>query len=51
MPGIAAVLRDVTKRFEEVRALRKELAAQQETTGHQSRAPSATGGPPRQVCW
>jgi signal transduction histidine kinase len=25
--GIAAVLRDVTKRFEEMRALRRELAA------------------------
>jgi PAS domain S-box-containing protein len=28
MLGIAAVLRDVTKRFEEVRALRRKLAAQ-----------------------
>jgi PAS domain S-box-containing protein len=27
--GMAAILRDVTKRFEEVKALRKELAAQQ----------------------
>ncbi len=27
MLGVAAILRDVTKRFEEIRALRKELAA------------------------
>ena len=31
--GIAAILRDVTKRFEEVKALRKELAAQQRPRG------------------
>jgi hypothetical protein len=28
MIGIAAVMRDVTARFEEVRALRRQLAAQ-----------------------
>jgi len=31
--GIAAVLRDVTKRFEEVRALRRELAALKAPSG------------------
>lgn len=31
--GIAAVLRDVTKRFEEVRALRRELAALKTAAG------------------
>ena len=31
--GIAALLRDVTKRFEEVRALRRELAALKATSG------------------
>jgi len=31
--GIAAVLRDVTKRFEEVRALRKQLSAIRESGG------------------
>jgi PAS domain S-box-containing protein len=30
--GMAAILRDVTKRFEEVKALRKKLAAQQTAT-------------------
>ena len=36
MTGIAAILRDVTKRFEELRTLRKKLAASQV-------APSAAG--------
>ena len=36
MTGIAAILRDVTKRFEELRTLRKKLAASQA-------APSAAG--------
>ena len=31
--GIAAIVRDVTRRFEEVRALRKELVAQQRAVG------------------
>ena len=33
MLGIAAILRDVTKRFEEVKALRKELATQRPNLG------------------
>ena len=33
MVGIAAILRDVTKRFEEMKALRKELTAQKASTG------------------
>lgn len=32
MVGIAAILRDVTKRFEEMKALRKALAARQSAT-------------------
>ncbi len=35
MLGIAAFLRDVTARFEELRALRRELAALQAQTGRQ----------------
>jgi PAS domain S-box-containing protein len=31
--GMAAILRDVTKRFEEMKALRKELAAQRTAAG------------------
>jgi AmiR/NasT family two-component response regulator len=30
MVGVAAILRDVSKRFDEVKALRRELAALQE---------------------
>jgi PAS domain S-box-containing protein len=33
MAGIGAILRDVTKRFEEMKALRKELAARQKAIG------------------
>jgi len=33
MVGIAAILRDVTTRFEEMKALRKELAQRQRSTG------------------
>ena len=32
MVGIAAILRDVTKRFEEIKALRKQLAQRSHTT-------------------
>jgi hypothetical protein len=31
--GIAAILRDVTKRFEEMKVLRKEAAARRRDTG------------------
>jgi hypothetical protein len=33
MLGIAAILRDVTKRFEEMKALRKEAADRRTDTG------------------
>jgi AmiR/NasT family two-component response regulator len=35
MLGIAAVLRDTTARFEELRALRRELAALKAQIGHE----------------
>ena len=35
MVGIAAIMRDTTARFEELRALRRELAALKAQTGHE----------------
>jgi PAS domain S-box-containing protein len=41
MEGMAAILRDVTRRFEQLRALRRQVAAARE-----SRAPPSCGTPP-----
>jgi PAS domain S-box-containing protein len=43
MEGIAAILRDVTRRFEELRALRRQVAAAQGGGGPAEPAPPGTG--------
>jgi PAS domain S-box-containing protein len=47
MLGIAAIMRDATARFEELRALRKELAARPADSRPMNGAPE---GEPRQAC-
>ena len=44
MEGMAAVLRDVTRRFEETRALRRELAAARAGTSGAAVGPTSGGG-------
>jgi AmiR/NasT family two-component response regulator len=41
MEGMVAILRDVTRRFEEVRALRREIAALKESSATSARVSMA----------
>jgi hypothetical protein len=43
MIGIAAIMRDTTTRFEELRALRRQLAAHPAATGAKAKIPNHDG--------